>query len=133
MQKRYPYREVITLTAVGTYDYLKSKQVKDGELLILTNIAYENTSGARGTFRRYIEGAMGENVMLAELQGPGAAELIFSDKEITLKAGEMMVVRQASCTAGDILKMYLTGFKVFEDFFERGEAEWQTEKVGVKV
>jgi hypothetical protein len=105
MQKRYPYRDVITTIAVGTLDYLKSKQVKDGELLIITNIAYENQTGARGTFRRYIQGTMGENVMLAELQGAGLGELIFSDKEQVLKAGEIMVVRQASCTAGDILKM----------------------------
>lgn len=127
MQKRYPYREVVITIAAGTLDYLKSKQVKDGEVLVITNIAYENETGARGTFRRYIEGH-GYNHYLAELQAPGSAELIFSDKETQLVAGERMVVRQASCTASDSLKMYITGFKVFEGYVEHSEVQYGTKK-----
>lgn len=120
MQKRHPYREIITVvSAAAAYDYLKTKLVAQGEIQVIETIAYENETGARGTFRRYIERGS-EKLYVAELQGPGLAELIFSDKTLTLLPGECLVVRQATCSSGDILRLYVTGYKVFteEPFLE---------------
>lgn len=95
----------------GTYDCVKTDEVPAGEIWALEVIAYENETGARGTFRRYIEGH-GYNHYLSELQGPGAAELIFSEKVVYLIPGERLTIRQATCTANDVLSLYCTGYMI---------------------
>lgn len=101
----------------GTYDYVKSETVPPDEIWCLQGIAFENETGARGTFRRYIEGH-GYNHYVAEHQSPGAAELIFTDKILYLLPGERLVIRQASCTANDILALYAHGYKVHSKFID---------------
>jgi hypothetical protein len=93
------------VAAGGTYDYVKSKQVPPGEIWRVHDIAYENETGARGTFRLYIEGH-GYNHYVSELQGPGAAELIVHQETIYLLPGEHLTLRQTSCTASDVLALY---------------------------
>lgn len=113
MQKRFPFREIVTTIASnGTLDYLKGKQVPNGEVWVIETVAYENETGARGKFRRYIERGS-EKLYIAELQGPGTDELIFSDKPMTLLPDERLVVQQASCTTADVLKLYITGYRIF--------------------
>lgn len=94
-----------TVAAGGTYDYVKSKQVPPGEMWRVHDIAYENETGARGTFRMYIEGH-GYDHFISELQGPGAAELITHPGIVYLFPGERLVLRQTSCTASDALALY---------------------------
>ncbi len=89
----------------GTYDYVKSGIVPTGEIWRVHDIAYENETGARGTFRLYIEGH-GYDHFVSELQGPGAAELIVHQEIIYLTPGERLTLRQASCTAADNLALY---------------------------
>ena len=105
------------VAAGGTYDYVKSEPVPSGEIWCLQGIAFENETGARGTFRRYIEG-MGYNHYLAEHQSPGSGELIFTDKVLYLKPGERLVVRQASCTANDALALYAHGYSITSPYIE---------------
>jgi hypothetical protein len=83
----------------------------------LLGIAYENETGARGTFRRYIEGH-GYNHYLAEDTSPGAGELIFTDKVLYLLPGERLVIRQASCTSGDVLSLYAHGYRTRGKFID---------------
>jgi hypothetical protein len=100
-----------------TYDYVKSDQVPPGEIWCLQGIAYENETGARGTFRRYIEGH-GYNHYLGEKTSPGKGELIFTNKIVYLIPGERLVVRQASCTSGDILALYAHGYKTLGKYMD---------------
>ena len=103
-----------TTAAGGTYDYVKSGRVSAGEFWVIQHTAYENQTGARGTFRRYID--RGDyNHYLGEHQSPGAAELITSDAEVWLMQGDELVIRQASATASDVLALYCTGYKVYAD------------------
>ena len=118
MAEKMPIRIRTTAKASGgTYDYLKSDVVPTGEIWCLQGIAYENETGARGTFRRYIEGH-GYNHYLAEHTSPGAGELIFTDELTYLIPGERLVVRQASCISGDSLALYAHGYKVHSKFIE---------------
>ncbi len=94
--------------AGGTYDYVKSNPVPRGKTHRLHDITYENETGARGTFRLYIEGH-GYDHMIEELQGPGSAELITHPDTVYLTEGEVLVIRQASCTASDKLALYALG------------------------
>lgn len=118
MPKRIRERALATS---GTLDYVKSPIVPPGEIWCLQNISYENETGARGTFRRYIEGH-GYKHFVAELQGPGAAELISWDGELFLLPGEQLVVQQASCTVADVLALYATGYAVKSEFIPDGDA-----------
>lgn len=118
MAEKMPIRIRKTTKASGaTYDYLKSDTVPPGEIWCLQGIAYENETGARGTFRRYIEGH-GYDHFLGEKTSPGAGELVQTNWKVYLIPGERLVVRQASCTSGDILGLYAHGYKVQSKFIE---------------
>lgn len=106
----------------GTYDYVKSEIVPPGEIWCLQNIAYENETGARGTFRRYLEGH-GYDHFVAEHPSPGAAELIFTNHIVYLLPGERLTVRQASCVANDMVALYAHGYKIFSKYLPDGVEE----------
>lgn len=124
MAEKMPIRIREHFICVGslTYEYVKSKTVPPGEIWCLQNVSYENETGARGTFRRYIEGH-GYNHYVAEVQGPGAAELLFTSDVVYLLPGERLVVRQASCSASDVLSLYAHGYKIHSKFLPDGEGE----------
>lgn len=116
MANKYPIRiREHAVAAGGTYDYVKSSVVPPGEIWCLQNMAYENETGARGTFRRYLEGH-GYNHYVSETPVPGSAELITTSDIVYLLPGERLVVRQASCTASDVLSLYAHGYRVFSEF-----------------
>ena len=118
MAEKMPIRiRVIKVVVTTDYEYVKSDIVPHDEIWCLQGIAYENETGARGTFRRYIEGH-GYNHYIAEHQSPGAAELVFTDQILYLLPGERLVIRQASCTASDVLALYGHGYKVHSKFIE---------------
>jgi hypothetical protein len=122
MAQKMPIRINKKVSATGgTYDYVKSDRVLPGEIWCIQGVAYENETGARGTFRRYIERLDG-NFYLGEQQSPGAAELISRDFPLYLVEGEALVVRQASCTAGDTLALYAHGYKIFSNYIEEAGA-----------
>ena len=121
MAEKMPIRIREVAKAAGdTYDYVKSEIVPPGEIWCLQGIAYENETGARGTFRRYIEGH-GYNHYIAEHTSPGLGELIFTDKLLYLLPGERLVIRQASCTLNDVLALYGHGYKLHSAYIPGGE------------
>jgi hypothetical protein len=118
MAEKMPIRiREVAVAAGDTYDYVKSSIVPPGEIWCLQGIAYENETGARGTFRRYIEGH-GYNHYVAEHSVPGAAELVVSDEVTYLLSGERLTIRQATCTASDVLALYAHGYKIHSKFIE---------------
>jgi hypothetical protein len=112
--------DVTAKAANGTLDYVQTDRVPQGEIWCLQGIAYENETGARGTFRRGVE-RNGQYVWYAEHSTPGAGELVFTDKILYLIPGERLVLRQATCTANDILHLYAHGYKVHGAFLPGGE------------
>ena len=121
MAEKMPIRIREVTVAPGTTNItVKSEIVPPGEIWCLQGIAYENETGARGTFRRYIEGH-GYNHYVAEHQSPGSAELIFTDKVMYLLPGERLTIRQASCTASDVLALYAHGYKIHGLFIPGAE------------
>lgn len=121
MAEKMPIRiREVKLVVATDFEYVKTAVVPPGEIWCLQGIAYENETGARGTFRRYIEGH-GYNHYVAEHQNPEAGSLIFTDKLIYLLPGERLTIRQASCTAGDVLALYIHGYKIHGAFIPGGE------------
>jgi hypothetical protein len=92
-------------------EYVKTDQVPNGEMWCIQHVAYENQTGARGTFRRYIDRGDYKHY-LGEHASPGAAELITWDGELWLMPGDLMTVQQASPSQSDILALYCTGYVV---------------------
>jgi len=118
MQKIDQLRIRKRASATGTSpDYVRTDRVPAGQLWCIQHIAYENETGARGTFRRLIEGH-GYEHFLGEHPSPGAGELITWNGELWLMPGEDMAVRQATCTAADALALYATGYIIFTDLIE---------------
>ncbi len=121
MAQKMPLRIRVRKTVVNeTLETIQSNVVPPGQIWCIQHLAYENESGARGTFRRYLS-SHGYNHYKAEHQGPGAAELIFTDKEQFMIPGERMVIQQASATAGDIIALYGDGYIVKSDFIPGGD------------
>ena len=121
MAEKMPIRIRVHKVVVDTtLEYVKSDIVPPGEIWAIQGIAYENETGARGTFRRYIEGH-GYNHYIAEHQSPGAAELIHTDKILYLLPGERLTIRQASAVANDILSLYAHGYKIHSAYIPGGE------------
>jgi len=121
MAEKMPIRiHETTIATGGPYDYVKSQVVPPGEIWCLQGIAYENETGARGTFRRYIEGH-GYNHYIAEHEAPGAGELIFTDQILYLIPGERLVIRQEAAVAGDVIQLYGHGYKVISKFIPPGD------------
>ena len=121
MAEKMPIRiRKVRVVTDTTFDYVKSDIVPPGEIWCLQGIAYENETGARGTFRRYIEGH-GYNHYIAEHQSPGLGELIFTDELLYLLPGERLVIRQASCNANDVLALYAHGYKTHGAYIPGGD------------
>ena len=120
MAQKQPIRiEATTKASGGTYDYVKSKPVPEGEIWCLQGIAYENETGARGTFRRGV--TRGETYeWYGEHTEPALGELVFTDKVMYLSPRERLVIRQATCTANDILKLYAHGYRVQSKYIPDG-------------
>lgn len=112
-------RKLFSCVGSLTYEYVKSDIVPTGQMWCIQHVAYENETGARGTFRRYIE--RGDyNHYLGEIQGPGAAELIVWDGELWLMPGDRLTIRQGAPSASDVLSLYCTGYTVFLDELPSG-------------
>jgi len=121
MAEKMPIRiREVKVVVNETLEYVRTEIVPPGEIWCLQGIAYENETGARGTFRRYIAGH-GYNHYVAEYTTPGAGELIFTDKLLYLLPGERLTIRQASCTANDVLALYAHGYKIHSKFIPGGE------------
>ena len=121
MAEKMPIRiREVTVAAGTTNVTVKTEIVPPGEIWCLQGIAYENETHTGGVFRRYIEGH-GYNHYLAEHTPAAAAELIFTDKILYLLPGERLVVRQATCTALDVLALYIHGYKIHGKFIPGGE------------
>jgi len=121
MAEKMPIRiREVTVASGGTYDYVKSQIVPHDEIWCLQGIAYENETGARGTFRRYIEGH-GYDHHLVEHQCPGAGELISVERPLYLIPGERLTIRQTGCSASDVVALYADGYKTHSKFIDGGD------------
>jgi len=101
------------IAVAGTYDYVKTDPVPPGETWVITSHSFENETGARGTARGYAEGH-GYDHWFWEQASPAAATLYWSEEEIRLSEGERLTVRQATCTADDILQLLINGYIVYD-------------------
>ena len=110
MAEKEPKDIVVRKDASGdTYDYIETDQVPPGERWCLEHYAFENQTGNRGAVRLY-KGDKTLPYFLKEHEAPLANELVFEDAPLFIREGQRLGFRQASCTSGDDLVLYATGY-----------------------
>jgi len=112
-EKKLPLRERAYAVATGgTYDYVKSDYVREGELWRVELHSFENKTGARGTARAYIE-TRGWDHWVWEQTSPSEDTLYWSEEAVYIRSGERLCIRQATCTSGDELELLITGYVIY--------------------
>ena len=121
MSKKMPIRGDFTILASGgTNDFIETELVPPGEIWCIQGHSFENETGARGTARGY-RGDQRSPHFIWEEPSLAADELAWSERTIFLIEGERLGVRQASCTANDVLRLTYDGYKVIGRYIDEGE------------
>lgn len=118
MKEKMPIDLPYTGTATGgTYDYVESDVVPPGEIWCVQRHSFENETGARGTARGFI-GTKDNPRWIWEEPSLAADELAWDDRPVYITEGNRIGVRQASCTSGDKLKLYIFGYLMHGRFVD---------------
>ncbi len=110
-----PLRLVIRVTSAGAaFDDLLTERVPRGELWRINHIAWEDETTAFTEGRTFVSGH-GYNHWLKEQDSPVATTLYWDDEEYLLGENEQVGVRMTGATSGDLLRLYIDGFRLVED------------------
>jgi len=109
-QKKQPFDVTLTLTAAAGSNDVRMARVDAGWLYCLQRIAVENQTSVSTDVRLLVAGG-GEEVLIAEQDTPLAATLYWIADPAYISEGRYLLARFSGCTAGDLLKVYLTGWK----------------------
>ena len=109
-QKKQPFDQVLTASASAGSNDLSTKQVKPGWLWCIQRAGVENETTAY-TDLRLLKVGRAADFLLAEEDSPEAATLYWDTDPVYLMEGQRYVARLSGCTASDVLKAYLTGWK----------------------
>ena len=109
-RKKQPFDEVIPLVAEAGSNDVETERVRHGELWCIQRAAVENETTAY-TDLRLLKAGRGSELLLAEEDNPEAATLYWIDTPVYLMEGQRLVARLTGCTASDVVKLYVTGWK----------------------
>lgn len=109
--KKMPFYRILTATAESGTNTLDLEPVETGWLTCVQRFAALNRSSAY-TRLRFLLVSTGEDFLASEQATPQANELYWDDVPIYLSEGQFLRVEMTGCTADDILKAYLTGWRL---------------------
>ena len=109
-RNKWPFETVLTKSASSGSNDVAMERVSPGWLFCLQRIAAENQTSP-GTDLRFLVAGGGEEVLLAEQDTPLAATLYWITDPAYLSEGRYLIARFTGCTASDLLKVYVTGWK----------------------
>jgi hypothetical protein len=112
-------QDVYKKSAAATNEELKVGPVDPGYIWIVNWFAVEDETTAYTYLRGLIAGG-GKDHYLFEERSPLAARLYWSSVPIYVPEGRYLVARLNGTTSGDVLRMYVEGFKVYQ--VEKGRA-----------
>jgi len=107
--KRYPFDLVLSKAAVGTTDDLETDPVPDGRLYCIQHVAVEDETTYVTEVRLY-KSELERDFLLAEQDLLSAAVPYTYDEPFYLSPYQRLKVRFTGATAGDVLKVYLSGW-----------------------
>lgn len=109
-QKKQPFDLVLTKTAVAGSNDVSMDPVAPGWLWCIQRVAVENETTAY-TDLRLLKAGRAADLLLVEEDSPAAATLYWINKPVYLMEMQYLVARLSGCTVGDVIKVYLTGWK----------------------
>jgi hypothetical protein len=109
-QRRQLFDDILSVDAVAGSNDLESERVESGWEWCVQHLAVENETSNFTDFRVLKERA-GSEYLLEEQDSPLADVLYWSGEEYYLSDGQRLVVRFTGCTAGDRLRVYLSGWR----------------------
>lgn len=109
-QKKQPFDLVLTKQAsVGSND-IATDRVKPGWLWCVQRITAENQTSPFTDLRLLVAGG-GEELLVAEQDTPLAATIYWISEPVYITEHRYLIARFTGCTASDLLKLYITGWK----------------------
>lgn len=108
-QKKQPFDLELTLDAADGSNDLQTDRVPSGFLSCIQHVAVENETTAY-TDLRVMKARPGREFLLEEEDLPQAATLYWMADDFYLTEGQYVLVRLTGCTAGDKLRVYITGW-----------------------
>lgn len=109
-QKKQPFDLVLTKTATAGSNDVEMERVPSGWLYCLQRIATENQTSP-GTDIRLMMAGGGEEVLVAEQDTPLADTLYWITDPVYIGEGKFLIARFSGCTASDLLKCYIMGWR----------------------
>lgn len=108
-QKKQPFDLELTLDAADGANDLRMDRVPVGFLFCIQHVTVENETTAY-TNLRLIKARPGREFPLEEQDSPEAATLYWMADDFYLVPGQYLLARLTGCTAGDKLRVYITGW-----------------------
>ena len=109
-QKKQPFDHVLSAKAVAGSNDVEMDPVESGCLVCVQHLGVENKTTDFTSFRVMKAGVGGE-FPLEEQLDPEGGELYWMNDNIYFTEGQYPLVRFVGCTANDVLKVYITGWK----------------------
>jgi len=100
----------IQISAGAATEEVKSESPQPGWQWCIQNAGFEDETSNFSELRILIEGH-GYNHWIEEQDNPLAGHLFTLDRDVFLHEGERLVARFSGTTSGDMLAMYLSGYK----------------------
>lgn len=91
---------------------ITSRLIDENEMECYQSIAFRNRSGARGDVEVFIKSGEVETFLFNQLS-PAKNTWYFYYTPQTLKSGEQIIAKQASCHADDELDLHCIGYMIY--------------------
>jgi len=109
-QKKQPFDRIYSTVATSGTNDVKVAKVGSGWLWCVQRIGCINETNAY-TKLRIIKAGRGGELILAEQPSPEADVVYWETDPIYLSEGQYLVARFFGCTANDVLKVYISGWR----------------------
>lgn len=109
--KKMPFHRILTKTAASGTNTLDLEPVNSGWLECLQRFAVVDEDNACTRLRFMFISPAGE-FLVSEQATPQAGELYWDDMPVYLSEGMFFRVELTGCTAGDVIRAYLTGWRL---------------------
>lgn len=111
--KKIPIRRrAYTKVAAAGTGSVSSRRVDQSEMECYQSLSFRNRTGARGDVEVYLKQGDLE-VFLWDEPAPAANEWYWYPYPQTLKAGEQIIAKQASCLENDELDLHAIGYMIY--------------------
>ena len=108
--KKIPFQFALSLTALSGSNDLRICAPETGWMYCIQHLSVENETSNYSDFR-VIHVVSSYELMVAYWDTCSVGKLDWYDRDIFVTEGQYCLVRMAGCTAGDQLRVYVSGYR----------------------